>query len=571
MAAAGDSPACAAALLELEAAVTMDNRNNVGRAVLRAAPGLAKKCVGILESKAPAARESQTAALKALVNLAAAVEARQTLVETPKLVETVLRVATLTNASAVDASAREAAVGVLANLSAGEEGRLALANTPGLVAMFVAVSAQPNTELRFLAVHGLFALSSTPMVARAIDTPDVVKALVPRLKDEDTRVKQRAAMTLANIVGSDKERSHVLTSDHMILADIVNVLRMALDGNKKGWRLITAMPPISSLSIVAENRAFFASVGVPALLVMALEQSNASRDARTAEAAIAALQQFTFDEQTLLTLKGHSALTKQLQIVLGMSTAEWTQARRAAQYLSKKLAGELDQTVVTADDADPSSSSSKKKHRAMISYAWRDQTFGRRVDEFLTKHGCDVWRDERNMSGNIVDAMMKGVLGSQFVVCVVSRGYYESANCRSELEFARLNGKTIVPVVVEPSFDFRSNWIGFLLGNALYYTVVPEFDSAMEALLAREVERRQKAASGGSSMVAPTSAQGVKEWLAAQSLPVDRLLPALEREGFADALFPKLKGQPASELKALLGISTADAVLLFDALAKVVA
>ena len=121
----------------------------------------------------------------------------------------------------------------------------------------------------------------------------------------------------------------------------------------------------------------------------------------------------------------------------------------------------------------------------MISSLWTNQDLGRRVDAFFSDRQCVVWRDEHNMQGNIVDAMMKGVLESEFFVCLVSRAYFNSANCRTEFEFAKKNKRKIVPINVE--LDFRDTWLGFHLGDALYYTIVPDFDGPMAQLFAKEI------------------------------------------------------------------------------------
>jgi len=211
----------------------------------------------------------------------------------------------------------------------------------------------------------------------------------------------------------------------------------------------------------------------------------------------------------------------------------------------------------------------------MISSLWTNQDLGRRVDAFFSDRQCVVWRDEHNMQGNIVDAMMKGVLESEFFVCLVSRAYFNSANCRTEFEFAKKNKRKIVPINVE--LDFRDTWLGFHLGDALYYTIVPDFDGPMAQLFAKEIggaalERRASCRMPGAppppapakTSTAPATKDAMLAWL--NSADLADLFPVLEREGFGQKRFVKLRGMTAPDLATMFKFSSADAVDLWDAL-----
>lgn len=265
-------------------------------------------------------------------------------------------------------------------------------------------------------------------------------------------------------------------------------------------------------------------------------------------------------------LEADRKLGAHLATLAAKTGPEWDTAKRAGAYLSFVLSGRSEQQQLP-----PTSSTSTTPgapQRVMVSYSWANQAVGRKVDEYLTQRGFVVWRDEKNMKGDIIDAMTSAVLLSDVIVALVSESYFKSANCQTEFKFAHNNKKCIVPILAEAGYSYTSNWIGLILGGALYYEAVPDakFESAMAALVAKELaessadRRASRRASGALALQpppqeeAPADPVAVRAWLEAVAL--GDVYESLEREGFVDKRFAKLKRFPAAELKALFGLST---------------
>jgi len=646
--AAAGSKACTQAMDALWPLITIANANEVGAAVVKAAPGLPRKCVEAMGMNAPSAEAAgkalwklsrtddnqvplrktpglvdalvraassgatdgiKEAALGALQCLTIAADNRVPLCKTPGLVDALVRAA---SSGATD-GIKEAALGALANLALAADNQVPLRKTPGLVDALVqaassgatdgakqaALSALGNLAIaddntstlaqwpglvdllvrscssaheasRRQATATLLNLTTSSASAAVVNTSLVIAALAQGLKDSNPDTQRRAAMALANLVGGDEKRAHMLTSDTPILNNIVSVLRMALDKPGPGsWELEVPLQALRSLSLLPANRAVFVNAGLPALLTRAVGVALDTNDTRAAEFALAMMQQLAFDEPTLELLKVDAALPPLLGRVAAHSETAWGDARRAAQYLDFKLTGK-------SEAVSSSSATQAQPRHVMISYSWANQDLGRRVDAYFSERQCVVWRDERNMQGNIVDAMMKGVLESEFFVCLVSRAYFNSANCRAEFEFAKKNKRKIVPINVETAFDLRDTWLGFHLGDALYYAIVPEFDGPMAQLFAKEIggaalERRASRRMSGApppvpakTSTAPATKDSVLAWLTSADLA--DLFPVLEREGFGEKRFAKLRRMPATELATMFKFSNAAAIDLWDAL-----
>ena len=513
---------------------------------------------------------------KALVSLSAAGDNKVPMFATPGLVDVLMRAAAEGETSEI----KRHATWTLANLAYAAGNKVPMFTKPGMVDLLVrSCGNDTNADVRFSAVNALRFLSASPDVCRGLDTPAVVAALSARLNDENEDTHRRAMMALANIVGSDEKRSHMLSSDAKVLGGVVDLLKAANHNNAGGWTHPGVLQPICSLCMVPSNRSFFVSKNLTELVIAALDQVLAKDDARSVELAVSTLQQLAFDDPVFAELKQNNRLLSHLDRVVAHTEREWEDARRAAQFLTAKLSGKLDAVVVVVGAAAASS-----KRRLMVSYSWSNQDLGRRVDSFFTSKGCDVWRDERNMSGNIVDAMMKGVMEADFVVCLISDPYFKSSNCRAEFEFAKKQRKTIVPILVDPSYDFSATWIGFHLGNALYYTVtLVDFDGPMGALYGKEIDVLGGAGGGGSATrrasrrlsgapppkppktsTAPSTPDDVRKWLA--SVDLDDLFPVLEREGFADKRFARLRDRSTPDLMRMFDFKVCDADDLFEAL-----
>lgn len=100
------------------------------------------------------------------------------------------------------------------------------------------------------------------------------------------------------------------------------------------------------------------------------------------------------------------------------------------------------------------SAQAEREPRAFISYRRRppSDAIAERLDEFLSRHGLDVWRDTQRIApgdawrADIAEAIDR----ADAVVALISRDVSDSHEVRSELEYARRQRKPIIPVFVEP-------------------------------------------------------------------------------------------------------------------------
>lgn len=104
----------------------------------------------------------------------------------------------------------------------------------------------------------------------------------------------------------------------------------------------------------------------------------------------------------------------------------------------------------------------------MLSYCWSEQPLVIALKHALTSLGYSVWLDLEQMQGSTLAAMADAVERAAAVVVVFSRRYRESANCRSEAEFAYTSAKHIVPVKAESGYR-ADGWLGLLIGAKLYF------------------------------------------------------------------------------------------------------
>jgi hypothetical protein len=328
--------------------------------------------------------------------------------------------------------------------------------------------------------------------------PDVVSHLEDMTKDmRDERTRVFATLALAIVAGADEALSKLLRSSPACLDSILQVLEGAIERKyafgTNDWKLATPLLCIRFLSTVDSNRTAFLNAKsgrlVLILLLEALELAASDRDAPAADLAITCLLNFAFDEAPLAELRGNG----ELQLSLTKYVKTWPQVRKPAQGLLFKLGGKADQVLPILPTA-PS-----QTPRLMISYAWgpaphKNRDVARQVAKFFKNRGCEVWRDEERMDGDVFDAMANAVRGADAIVVLVNRDYLESANCKLELSFATNNGKKIIPLLVQSDFTgFRSEgWLGFMIGSILYYSAFDSgtMASTLQVVWDKEVARR---------------------------------------------------------------------------------
>ena len=217
-------------------------------------------------------------------------------------------------------------------------------------------------------------------------------------------------------------------------------------------------------------------------LIQAAVQSRNKREYSNVELAVSTLQQLALDEKNdkQAKLRKNVRLRALLRDVC-KDTDAGADCRQVARFLEAKVSGELDKTFPLS-----ASSSSSSSPNVMISYAWKNGDQAEKLHHFLNEKKCVVWRDKTAVNGELVESIIKGILSADCVVFLLSRAYHESGNCKSELLFAKKNGKKIIPIVLhDPTFVWTPTWIAFLMDDLVYYSM-----AQLDQLYEREIRRR---------------------------------------------------------------------------------
>ena len=120
--------------------------------------------------------------------------------------------------------------------------------------------------------------------------------------------------------------------------------------------------------------------------------------------------------------------------------------------------------------------------QVMISYNWDHQDLAKNICQTLKSQGIPTWLDIENgiQSGDVNEAMANGVQNALAVVCLVSKKYELSRNCRKELTYADSNNKLIFPCMVDSNYKKASNWLGLIVSGLLYFDFTKEETSTEE-------------------------------------------------------------------------------------------
>eukprot|EP00300_Choanocystis_sp_HF-7_P002192 c11700_g1_i2.p1 GENE.c11700_g1_i2~~c11700_g1_i2.p1 ORF type:complete len:308 (+),score=65.10 c11700_g1_i2:453-1376(+) len=122
-----------------------------------------------------------------------------------------------------------------------------------------------------------------------------------------------------------------------------------------------------------------------------------------------------------------------------------------------------------------------------------------------TQHNLNVWIDEVQMTGDIVQQMIDGIDNSACVVVFITRKYCDKVNsrdardnCRKEFNYAcrvgHITAEGMIPVVMESGMTNTTDWGGRILmeiGDFLYVPMTTDEEIATNlASLVREIRAR---------------------------------------------------------------------------------
>ncbi|KAH9254147.1 hypothetical protein BASA81_007736 [Batrachochytrium salamandrivorans] len=165
-------------------------------------------------------------------------------------------------------------------------------------------------------------------------------------------------------------------------------------------------------------------------------------------------------------------------------------ASKLASFLKGKSASAMASAVAAAE---------VPKTHIMISYQWDAQPTAIQLNDLLTANGYKTWFDLNDMGANINDSMAFAVENAHLVVCLFSRRYKESANCRKECEMADNLAVPMLFVKVEQDYK-QEAWLSLVMGKALWVQWAGEND---EATAWPQIEKRVRQAKPPTAMPLP--------------------------------------------------------------------
>lgn len=123
---------------------------------------------------------------------------------------------------------------------------------------------------------------------------------------------------------------------------------------------------------------------------------------------------------------------------------------------------------------DEDMSGEEKSGYVMLSYCWAQQEIILKIASFLKAHKIKIWLDTERMHGSTMEQMAAAVEGATVVLMAISPGYQNSANCRLEGEYASVNKKPIIPLMMQTRSWKPTGWLGITVGAKLWFDFSPE-------------------------------------------------------------------------------------------------
>ncbi|XP_065064837.1 uncharacterized protein LOC135691034 isoform X2 [Rhopilema esculentum] len=128
--------------------------------------------------------------------------------------------------------------------------------------------------------------------------------------------------------------------------------------------------------------------------------------------------------------------------------------------------------------------SKQKEWDVMISYEWKSgEDYAKRLNEYLKRAGYTVWIDKEQMLGDMLTGMAKAVSYSNIIILLISEGYSESHNCKSEYHHSHTMKKIIIPVKVENYHPPGDSALGILISGKIYYKLFEDFEANAKKIL----------------------------------------------------------------------------------------
>eukprot|EP00300_Choanocystis_sp_HF-7_P011636 c17551_g1_i3.p1 GENE.c17551_g1_i3~~c17551_g1_i3.p1 ORF type:complete len:720 (+),score=155.27 c17551_g1_i3:167-2161(+) len=343
-----------------------------------------------------------------------------------------------------------------------------------------------------------------------------------------------ATMNLSLLIGANEAKS-MITADSKSSTLMIDGLIAVQQGKpflNFSWALNELLEPIHHLCISDQNKpAFAANAGLGQCLVEIVsdlrllaaegeansDNRSLSQGEKSVKFALETLQQIVFFH---IAPENPEDGSKFLEI---LGTDSSVELKRALHRLREHPSFPNKDGVIASvnclrrylwpsefalvvPESPASSAIDKPPKHVMISYAWAaSKDIVVEITRALKERGVNTWRDEEGsdivdpMQGSVDDTMGRAVECASDVIVFLSRAYKESANCQAEARYANVQRKRnqlkIHFVCLETNYTEPDGWLGFMLGDALWYPAFQksQIQTTVDALTAVLKPKQAKA------------------------------------------------------------------------------
>ncbi|KAJ7387414.1 Vacuolar protein sorting-associated protein 33A [Desmophyllum pertusum] len=264
-----------------------------------------------------------------------------------------------------------------------------------------------------------------------------------------------ALLCLGYLVNEDT--NHLISADESLLQFIVTMIDEAWqteDRRCDGYSAKELAEGLSHLAINDNNKKVLGQFGAVRVLTKILQTSKENEEQASAARA---LWMLAFDDANKDVIRQEEGTLDTLRALHHSGDPEVKQAAAGALWeIEGKTARNNAETTKEVSG-----------HHVMISYQWDAQDMLVEVKNKLQASGYRVWMDLEQMGGSTLEAMAKAVENASVVLVCVSQQYKESANCRSEAEYAYQLRKDIIPLMMQRNYK-ADGWLGMLVGTKLW-------------------------------------------------------------------------------------------------------
>eukprot|EP01147_Barroeca_monosierra_P003632 gene3632-6211_t len=318
----------------------------------------------------------------------------------------------------------------------------------------------------------------------------VVDGLLPIASSDNPKHKPvRASIGIASLVG-DEENHPALKVTSDVIENSTECLKAALTGQSfppgsntynhpenasyKIHACHNVLNGIHSLAGNEDNKLLLQQSGVLDIVVDLLEQEDLKDGLR--DLALKIIRRLSFNEHNVNILRNRQGFKA---LMHRMKQHNDKNVRKQADG----ILWQLEDHVISCKEEIPFQNDLHSGKQVMLSYCWNEQDLVLQTRNFLKARGVSTWMDVAEMSGSTLEAMSRAVETSHTIIIFFSKGYKDSANCRTEAEYAYQLKKEIIPVRVD-SYQ-PDGWLGAILGTKLWFDIQDPMirDMALERLL----------------------------------------------------------------------------------------